>query len=148
MNGQGCADCRRHGFLDHSHIGSPSQNGRVNDRAFFHLGDARRYANHDARAHKTPRIVNLGDKVAQHGLGNFKVGDNAVFHGADSPDVARGSAQHALGVVPNGKNYIVAARVFFDRDHRGVAQPNSLPFDLNAGIGCAKVNGQAIVKQS
>ena len=86
--------------------------------------------------------------MAQHGLGNFKVGDNAVFHGADSPDIAWGSAQHALGVMPNGQNHVVAARVFLDRHHRGLAQHNSLPLNIDAGIGRAQVDGQVIGKQS
>ena len=81
--------------------------------------------------------MHFGDEVAQHGLGHFKVGDDAVLHGTDGPDVAGGSAEHALGVVAHGQHHVVAARILFDRHHRGLAQHNALALDVDAGIGRA-----------
>ena len=117
LNGQVRADGCGHGLFNKVDLARAGGLGRFLHRALFHLGDARGHADHDARAHQPPRIVHLGDEVTQHGFGNFKIGDNAVLHGADGPDIAGRSAQHALGVVPHGQNHVVAAGVFFDRHH-------------------------------
>ena len=49
-------------------------------------------------------MVYLLNEVPKHRLGDFKVGDDAVLHGADSDNVAGGSAEHALGLFSHSEN--------------------------------------------
>ena len=41
--------------------------------------------------------MHAADKVGQHRLGDFKIGDDAVFQRADGGDGAGGLAKHFLG---------------------------------------------------
>ena len=112
--------------------------------ALLHLRDAGGHADHDARAHEAALVVHLGDEVAEHGFRHFEVGDNAVLHGTDSTDVARGATQHALGFGTHGKHLIIAAAVFFHRHHGRLAQDNALPLDIHAGVCGTKVDSKVI----
>lgn len=117
--GQVRADGRGHGFLNQIDFTRAGGLGGFLDGPLLHLGNARGHADHDPGTHQAARIVHFGDEVAQHGLGHFKVGDDAVLHGTDGPDVAGGSAEHALGVVAHGQHHVIAARILFDCHHRG-----------------------------
>ena len=64
--------------------------------------------------------------MLDHLFGHLIVGDDALPQGADGDDVAGGTAQHALGLGPDGQGL---ARVFIDGHHRGLAQNNALALD-------------------
>ena len=148
VNGQIGANGRGHGFLNEVNFPRARALGRFFDRAFFHLGDARGHADHNAGPHQAAGIVYFGNKVAQHGFGDFKIRDNAVLHGADGVDIARGTAEHALGVGTHGQDHVVAAVVFFYGHHGRFAQDNAFALYIHAGVGGAKVNGQVIGKNA
>ena len=89
--------------------------------------------------------MDLADEVAQHGLGDFEVGDDPVFHGADGDDVPGGAAQHHLGVPAHGQDPgAVVPVVLADRHHGGFAQDDALALYINQGVGGAQINGQIV----
>ena len=53
--------------------------------------------------------MHLADKVLDHLLGNFEIGDDAVAHRADRLDVARRSPEHHFGVVADRPNRFLSA---------------------------------------
>ena len=148
LNGQVRADGGRHGLLDKIDFPGPGGLRRFLDRALFHLSDAGRHADHDARADKTAGIVHLGNEMAQHGLGHFKIGDDAVLHGPDGRNIAGRAPQHALGVGADGQHHIIAARILLDGHHGGFAQHNALSLHIDTGIGRSQVDGQVIGKHA
>ena len=91
-------------------------------------------------------IVDFGDEVTKHGLGHFKIRDDAVLHGTDGLNVAGRAAKHPLGVLPHGEHHAVAARILLDGYDRRLAQDNTLPLHIDAGIGGSKVDGEIVGK--
>ena len=104
---------------------------RLPHGALFHLGDTRGHGNDDARPDKGPPIVDLVDKVAQHGFGHFEIGNHPVPHGADSHDITRGAAQHVLGFQTHGQHAIFGAVVCSNGNHRGLAENDALAFNVH-----------------
>src|SRR5580700_6168668 len=116
-DGQSRADGRDHGLFDEMHFAGFGAIGGVHDRALFHLSDFRRHADHDARVHQHLAVVRLLDEIVQHLLGDFEVGDHAVFHGLDGDDVAGRAAQHFFRLFADGLNL---ARILVDGEDGGV----------------------------
>src|SRR5208282_2847331 len=85
-DGKPGADGCHHGLFDEVDFASFGAIGGVFNRALFHLGNLRRYPDHDARMHQHLAVVRLLDEVVQHLLGDLEVVDNAVFHRLDSDD--------------------------------------------------------------
>ena len=85
------ADRRRHRLFDEIDLARSRRLGGFAHRAFFDLGDAERHADDDAGPHQGAAVVNFVDEVAQHRLGDFEVGDDAVLERPDGDDAA-GSA--------------------------------------------------------
>ena len=74
-----------------------------------------------------PRIAllrRLVDKVAEHGLGNIEVGDDAVLQGTNGHDVAGRTAEHALCLDTDREDALV---VLVDGDNRGSRMTMPLP---------------------
>ena len=145
-DGQPGADGRGHGLLDEIDLPGPGGFRRLPDGPLFHRGDARRHADDDAGADQGAAVVHLADEVAQHGLGDLEIGDHPVLHGTDGHDVAGGAAQHHLGF-PAHRQHPVAVPVpaiLAHRHHRGLAQDDTLAFDIDQGVGRAQVDGQVI----
>ena len=92
--------------------------------------------------------MHLGDKMPEHRLGHFKIGNHPILHGADRLDIAGRAPKHPLGVLAHGKHPVVASGILFDCYHRGFAQNNSLAAHINTGIGCAQINGQIVRKHT
>ena len=65
------------------------------------------------------RLCTRLDEVAEHLLGDVEVGDHAVLQRADRLDVARGAADHALGLGADGQDR-AGQRV--DRDDGGLVE--------------------------
>ncbi len=145
VNGQVCADCRRHGFLDHSHIGSPSQNGRVDDRAFFHLGDARWNADDHGGLDQPQPGDGLAHKVGDHFAGDVEVGDDAVLHGAHCLDALGRAAQIFLGGSAYGENRIL---VCVYGHHRWFIDHDAVRPGVKQGVGSAKIHGNVFGQES
>ena len=76
--------------------------GGVDHRPLLHLRNLARHSDDDSRMHEHSAPVRLLDEVGEHLLGDFEVGDDAVLHGADGHNVARGAAHHLLGLPAHG----------------------------------------------
>ena len=137
LDGQADADGRGHRFLDEINFARSGVRGRILDRAFFHLGDARRNGNDHARTHHAASAVRFADEVREHGLGDLEVGDDAVLERADGDDVARGAAEHALGLVPDGEDFVGAG---LDGYNRRFAQDDALIADVDQRVGGAEID--------
>ncbi len=83
--------------------------------------------------------VRLLNKIIQHALGDFEVGDHAVFHGLDSHDVARRAAQHLLGFLAHRFHF---AGVFIERYDRRLVDDDALALGEHQRVGRAQVNRQ------
>ena len=85
--------------------------------------------------------MDLLDEIFEHGLGHFEIGDHPVAHGTDGHDIARGAAEHLLGLGAHGQHAVLGP-VQTNRHHRGLAQDDPLSLDINQGVGRAQVDGQ------
>ena len=80
--------------------------------------------------------------MAQHGLGDFEVGDDAVLHGADGHDVAGRAAQHLLGLGAHGQHNLAAARIALDRHHGRFGKHHARALHVHERVRRAQVDGQ------
>jgi hypothetical protein len=85
--------------------------------------------------------MDLVDEITEHAFGDLKVGDDAVFHGADGDDGAGSAAEHALGLIAHGEHF---ARTLADSDDRGLTKHDALPLHVDEGVGCSEVDPHVI----
>src|SRR5207248_1378994 len=104
-DGQPGADGGHHGLLHQMNFAGLGAVGGIHDGALFHLGDLRRHANDDAGMHQHLAVMRLLDEIVQHFLGDFEVGDDAIFHGLDGHDVAGSAAEHLFGFFTYGFHF-------------------------------------------
>ena len=67
------------------------------------------------RSQGTP-VVDLADEMAEHGLGDLKIGDDPFPHRPNGHDISGRPAQHQLGLLSDGQDLVVAFGVFADGD--------------------------------
>jgi hypothetical protein len=137
------ADGGGHGFLDEIDLSGAGLFGGFADGAAFDFGDAGGDGDEDAGI-GSAAFVHLADEMAQHGLGDFEVGDDAVLEGTDGDDVARGAAEHAFGIISDGEHLIGAG---FDRDDGWLAQDDAVVLDVDQSVRGAEVDADVIGKQ-
>ena len=89
--------------------------------------------------------MNLLDKMAKHRLGDFEVGDHAVFHRADGHDVAGRAAQHSFCFVTDGQHI---GRAGLNGHHRRFAQDDSAIPHIDEGICRAQIYSNIVGKQA
>ena len=114
------------------------------DGTAFHLGNARGHGDNHAWLYELA-VVYFLDKIAEHGLGDIEIGNDAVFHGADGFDVGRGAGKHGLGFAADGEDVFGAG---LDGDHGGLAHDNTAVFQKNQRIGCAQINSDIVGKKA
>ena len=85
-------------------------------------------------------MVNFMDKMPDHFLGNFEIGDNAVSQGANGFDIAGGPAQHHFCFITNGQNLLLAL-VMKDRHNRWLIQYDTAALHINQRVRGSKVDG-------
>ena len=115
-------------------------------RAVFHraaldLCDLRRDADDDARPQPPAAAVRLADEMRQHLLGRFEVGNDAVLHRLDRPDVARRPAEHFLGF---GAHRFDAAVHRVECDDRRLADDDAAAAREDAGVGGPEIDGEIV----
>src|SRR5689334_9481958 len=92
------ADGGRHRFGDEMHFLRPGVFGGVAHRALLDLRHAARHADDDPAAWE-PVGVNLLDELPQHPFRDLEIGDDAVAHRPDRPDVAMRAPEHLTSLV-------------------------------------------------
>ena len=83
------------------------------------------------------------DKMPQHGLGDFKVGNHAVLHGPDGDDIAGRSSDHVFCFETDGLDFV---GVFIDGDNGRLAQDDALPFDVDECVGRPEIDSHIVGK--
>src|SRR5690606_10598645 len=139
-DGEFRADRGGHRFFNEENAAGAGHHGAFADGAALDFRNACGDADDDSRAGDVAVAASAqhaSNEVIQHFLGDVEVGDDAVLHGADRGDVARGAAKHALGFHTDGDDLVVAA---FDGDNGGFAQDNALAFDIDEGIRGAQID--------
>src|SRR5690606_23455667 len=144
-------DRRRHRFLDQENVARAGALRRLLDGATLDLGGAawHTYQNPGARSEHA-RAMHLANELLEHLLGHGKVGDDAILQRSYRDDVARRSAQHLLGVRAHCGDAARAARsaVLPNRNHRWLVEDDSLPANVNQGVGRAEVDRQVVGKEA
>ena len=141
LDGQVGADSGSHGLLDQVGLASTGLDRGLKDGALLDRRDTGGNADDNART-RGPRIALLGrlvDKVAEHGLGNIEVGDDAVLEGTNGHDIAGRTAEHALGLDTDGQDALV---VLVDSDNRGLTNNDALAAHGDKRIGGAEVDSE------
>ena len=133
------ADGRHHGLLHQVHFARLGAIRRIDDGALFHLRDFAGHADHDARMHQHLAAVRLLNEVIQHALGDFEVGDDAVFHGPDGDDVAGRAAQHFLGFLADRFHFAI---VLVDGDDGWLVHDDAFALGKDQRIGRAEIDGE------
>ena len=77
------------------------------------------------------------DEGFEHPLGDFKVGDHAIFHRAHGMDFAGGFTKHRFGFMADSENF-VCQRI--DGDDRGLCQNDPFAPDEDQCVGGTKVD--------
>jgi hypothetical protein len=91
-------------------------------------------------------IVNLGDEVLDHRLGDFEVGDDAVAQRADRLDVARRAAQHHLGLFADGEDLALAA-LRGERHDRRLVENDAATLHIDQCVGRTEVDPHVCRKE-
>jgi hypothetical protein len=125
------ADRRGHRLLDDVRLAGTRVLGRLHDGSLLHPGDAGRDADHHARLGEPP-LVDPVDEVAQHLLADLEVRDDPVLQRPDGLDVARGAADHPLGL---GADRQRAPVLHVHGDHGGLVEHDAPAADVDEGIG-------------
>ena len=138
-NGKTRADGRHHGLFHQVHFAGLGAISRIDDRAFFHLGDFARHADYNSRMHQNFAAVRLLNEIIQHALGDFEIGDDAVFHGTDRHDISRRAAEHLLGFFAHRLHFAVG---LVDGHDGRLVHNDAFAFCVNQRIGGPKVDRQ------
>ncbi len=139
MIGRPGADGRHHGLLHQVNFAGFGAVRRIHNGALFHLRDFARDADHDARMDQHLAAVRLLNEVIQHLLGDFEIGDHAVFHGLDGDDIAGRAAQHFLGLFADSLHF---SGVLVDGDDGWLVNDNPFAFGENESVGGSEIDGK------
>ena len=83
--------------------------------------------------------MRLLNEIGEHLLGDFEIGDHAVFHGLDGDDVAGSASEHVFGFAADGDDF---AAVLVDGHDGGLVDDDALAARENQCVGGAEVNGE------
>jgi hypothetical protein len=95
--------------------------------------------------HALAVVVRLHDEVVQHLLGVAEVGDDTVLHRLDGDDVARRAAEHLLGLLAHGLDFVGLG---VDRDDGGLVDDDALAVGVDQRVGRAQVDGEVIGEEA
>ena len=112
--------------------------------ALLYLSDARGDADEQTGLEEREG-GDLLHKLLEHPLGHVVIRDDALPQGAHGHDVARGAAQHGLGL---GAHLEQLAGVFVHRHHRGLAEDYALTLDIYQNRGGAQVDADILAKET
>src|SRR6185295_18286834 len=140
-HGQPGADAGGHGLLDDEHLAGAGALRRVDHGALLDAGDPRGDGDDDARHDAELAAVDFLDEVADQGLGDVEVGDDAVAHRPHRDDVAGRLADHLLGRGADRlavEEHLVGALLHGD-DGR-FREDDALPLHVDQGVAGSQVH--------
>jgi hypothetical protein len=145
---QAGADRGGHRLLDQVHARGAGGLRRLLDRAALDRGRAVRHADQHAGVEGPAVAPHLLDEVLEHVLGDAEVGDHAVLERTDGGDVAGRAAEHALGVVADRLDHLVAARLLADRDDRRLVEHDAATADVDQRVGGPEVDRDVVGEEA
>ena len=83
--------------------------------------------------------VSLLDEVRQHFFRDREIGNDAIFHGPDSHDIARRTTKHILGFFADSFDLVCD---FVDGNDRRLVDHDAATFSIDQGVRCTEVNRQ------
>src|SRR6478735_9218670 len=89
-------------------------------------------------------LVDLLDEVAEHLLGDVKVGDDAVLERADRADRPGRAAEHPFRL---DTNCVHLAAALVDRDDRRLAEDDASSPDVDKRVRGAEVDGHVAASE-
>ena len=104
MNGNIRADGGGKRFFDKKNLSRSRLFSGLPDSAFLHLCNTRGNADNDTGPDKGFPLMHLGNKITDHFLDRFEVGNNTIFHGPDRDNITGRSPQHSLCFVSHCKH--------------------------------------------
>ena len=84
-------------------------------------------------------VMRLLDEVVEHLLGDFEVGNYAIFHRLDGDDVARRAAEHLFRLFADGLNFV---GVLIERHDRRLVDHDAFATRVHQRVGCSQINSQ------
>src|SRR5471032_4092 len=145
---QAGTDRSRHWLFDQEHFTGTGTKGRFTDGATLHLGGFAGNADQHTRARLQKAVfVNLVDKVLQHLFADAEVGNDAVLHRTNGGNVARRTAEHALGLGADSNDTFLVT-VCPNSHNRWLIQDDTALAHVNKGVGSAQVNGKIAGKHA
>ncbi len=95
--------------------------------------------------HQHLAVVRLLDEVIQHLLGDFEVGDDAVFHRFDGDDVARRAAEHLFRFFADRLHF---PGILIQRDNGRFVDNNAFSFGIDKRIRGPEIDGKVRRKEA
>src|SRR4051812_23060799 len=90
--------------------------------------------------------MHLLDEVLEHSFDHIKVGDYAIFKGANGYDMAWGLADHGLSLSTHSIGTVTI--LLINGDDRGLGHDDTFPSHMNKGICRAEVDAQVTAEQA
>ena len=144
---QAGADSRGHRLLDQVDPPRACAQGAFLDRAALHLGRTGGDAHHHLRRNEAAPVVHPANKILDHLLGDFEVGDDAVAQRANGFDITRGAAEHQLGFLAN-RQHLLAAAMLPHGDDGGLVQHDAAAGHIDQRVGRAEVDSQILAEKA
>ena len=133
---QAGTDCCSHRFFNQISLTRTCFNSSINNGTLFYFRNTGRHANQNTRTYKGTVAHSLLNKILQHRLSNFIVGNNAILHRTDSDNVTGSTANHSLGLRTDCQ-YLVS--ILFNSYYRRLADNNTLILAMHQRIRSAQI---------
>ena len=101
-----CTDCCSHRFFNQICFTRASFDGSIDNCTFFNFGYARRHTYQNTGTYERTATHCFFNKVLQHGLSNFVISNNTIFHRTDSNDITRSTTNHTLCFGTDSKHFV------------------------------------------
>ena len=101
------------------------------------MGDLGGNADDDPRTDPLLAVVRLLDEVLEHLLRHLKVGDHPILHWTNRDDIPWSSAQHLLGLVPHGFDFLGD---LVDGDDRRLGDDDPSPTGIDECVGGSEID--------
>ena len=91
--------------------------------------------------------MHLADKMTKHRLGDLKIRNHTLAHGADGHDAAGCLSQHIFRFHADSQHTVPGAAIRAYRDDGRFTQYNALPFDIDECICGPQIDGKIRLKK-
>ena len=130
-----------HAMKDHIAVIGAGAVSRIHDGATFDSGDTVRHGDDDGEIREEGFAGHFADKVAEHVLADFEVGNDAILHRTKRLDISRGTTEHHASFVTDGDRLASAGP---DGDDAGLTEDDAAVLEEDKRVGRAKVDANGL----